>query len=373
MHFEWYGIDAVTQEFVAHWRALGLAASTPNIYLMPEFVLPAVSNLEANAPPRLAALWNGGHSALMALGVFKSVPPSGRFPYSRLSTFRSLHSFQSGILLRAGIDADVVDQFLGGLVASPWRAVQLIDIREDSCVHRQLLDAAQRLGLRWFVDKRYERAGVRLEDDARWRDHISRARHKRLQRARAKLAELGKVEFRVVQGPEVTDYTIDAFLRVEAMGWKRASGLLATDAGARFFREVTRACREQGLVFFCELLLNGNVIASSSNFDIKGVGFAFKIGIDPGYARFSPGYLLEYAFLQSFPRTQHHLHEMESGAQAGSYIEKLWPERISMVSGHLVTGGLPAMWETIKLRVKRVRRPARSLIKLVRGGIGLAA
>ncbi len=367
MHFEWYDMDAVTPEFAAHWRSLGLAASTPNIYLMPEFMLPAVSCLEVDKAPRLAALWNADRSALLALGVFNAVAPSWRFPYPRLSTVKPKHSPQSGVLLRAGIDGEAVDHFLGGLFATSWRAVRMIDLREDSLVYRQLQEAAQRLGLRWFVDTRYERAGVRLGGDARWHDHVSRARHKRLQRARARLADLGKVEFRVVQGPDVTDGTVDAFLRVEAMGWKSASALLATDAQTRFFREVTRACREHGLVFFCELILDGNVIASTSNFNINGVGFAFKIGIDPTYARFAPGYLVEYAFLQSSMQAEHHPHEMESGSQAGSYIEELWPERIPMVSGHLAAGKFPATYETIKLRIKSARRSARRLLTISSG------
>lgn len=366
-------MNALTQELVTHWRTLGLTTSTPNVYLMPEFVLPAVRNLAAREPPRLAALWNEDRSCLMALGIFNTVPPTGRFPYARLSTFRSIHSYQSGILIKAGVDEAAVDQFLRGLVASPWRAVHLIDMREDSLVHRQLQDAARRLGLTWFVDRRYERAGVRLDDEPRWHDHISRSRHKQLQRARVKLSELGKVEFRVVHGPDVMDHTIDDFLRVEAMGWKRESGLLATEAGARFFREVVRGCKAHGLVFFCELLVDGKVIASSSNFQINGIGFAFKIGIDPGYSKFAPGFLLEYAFLQSGMRPLHHLHEIESGAQPGSYIEKLWPERIRMVSGRLVAGGLPTLWELTKQRIRRIRRPLRMLVQWTKGSIGLRA
>jgi CelD/BcsL family acetyltransferase involved in cellulose biosynthesis len=372
-HMAWYDLNALSQEFLTHWRTLGLTASTPNIYLMPEFVLPAVRNLATRESPRLAALWNDDRSCLMALGIFNAVAPTGRFPYARLSTFRSIHSYQSGILIKAGVDETVVDRFLGGVVASPWRAVHIIDMREDALVHRQLQDAARRLGLTWFVDRRYERAGVRLDDESRWRDHISRSRHKRLQRARAKLAELGTVEFRIVQGPEVTDHTIEDFLRVEAMGWKRESGLLATEAGARFFREVVQGCKEQAMVFFCELLVDGKVIASSSNFQINGVGFAFKIGIDPDFLKFAPGFLLEYTFLQSALRPLHHLHEMESGAQPGSYIEKLWPERIPMVSGRFVTGGLPTLWELIRQRIRLIRRPVQTLVQLTRGAIGLRA
>ncbi len=356
MHFDWYDLDALTPEFVAHWRTLGLCASTPNIYLMPEFMLPAVRHLDIDKAPRVAALWNADRSTLLALGVFNVVTPSYRFPYPRLSAVLTKYSLQSGVLLRGGIDADAVDQFIGGLFAGSWRAVRINELREDSLVYRQIQEAALRRGLRWFVDLRYERAMVKLGEGARWQEHISRSRHRRLRSAYARLAKLGKVEFRVVQGAEVSDSNAEALLRVEAMGWKRASALLATPARAQFFREMVRGCSGQSFMFFCELLLDGNVIASTSNFNVNGYGFAFKVGNDPTYAKFSPGFLVEYAFLQSSAQACPDLHELESGSMPGSYIEVLWPERVPMVGGHLVDGKLPAAYATFKQHIKGARR-----------------
>ena len=319
-------------------------------------MLPAVRHLDTDKAPRLAALWNADRSALLALGVFNAVSPGWRFPYPRLSAVLTKYSLQSGVLLRVGIAAEAVDQFIDGLFSGSWRAVRINELREDSLVYRQIQEAALRRGLRWFVDMRYERAAVKLGDGARWREHISRSRHGRLRSARARLAKLGKVEFRIVQGTEVSDSNAEALLRVEAMGWKRASALLATPARAQFFREMVRSCSEQGFVFFCELLLDGNVIASTSNFNVNGYGFAFKVGNDPTYAKFSPGYLVEYLFLQSCAQACPDVHELESGSVPGSYIEVLWPERIPMVSGHLVDGKWPAAYATFKQHIKGARR-----------------
>ena len=159
-HFDWHSIDeATTPKFVERWRALALSATTPNIYLMPEFVLPAVRYLEADKAPRFAALWNADRSALLALGVFNAVPPSWRFPYPRLSAVLTKYSLQSGVLLSNGINAAAVDQFVSGLFEGSCRAVRINEFREDSRVYQQIQDAALRLGLKWFVDARYERAG----------------------------------------------------------------------------------------------------------------------------------------------------------------------------------------------------------------------
>ena len=55
MRFEWLGMDDVTPDFVSRWRALGLAATTPNVYLMPEFMLPAIRYLVSDKTHRLAS------------------------------------------------------------------------------------------------------------------------------------------------------------------------------------------------------------------------------------------------------------------------------------------------------------------------------
>jgi hypothetical protein len=100
------------------------------------------------------------------------------------------------------------------------------------------------------------------------------------------------------------------------------------------------------------------VIASTSNFCMDGEGFAFKIGIDPEYARFSPGFLVEYGFLEFADRHPMPFTRVESGAQAGSYMEELWPGRVPMVSGHLVRGMLPACMFVARERLQSVREAA---------------
>jgi CelD/BcsL family acetyltransferase involved in cellulose biosynthesis len=353
MHFEWLEIGRLTPELVAQWRALGTAASTPNVYLMPDFMLPAVRYLEADKAPRVAALWDAQRRTLLALGVFNVVPPSLWFPVPRLSAAKSKHSFQSGVLLRAGIGADAVDRFVGGLFGASWSAVRFSELREDAVVHRQLQDSAERLGLSWFVDRRYTRAALDLDASSAWRDHISRSRHRRIQRARGKLAALGKVEFRIIDAKEICARHAAAFLRLESNGWKRKSSLLARREDTRFFHEITQHCAELGL-FFCELTLDDKVIASTSNFSVNGHGFAFKTGNDPTYRHLCPGFLVEYAFLEQSAESgaPAGLREIESGSEEGSFMEELWPKRVPIVSGHLFAGKLPTIYARVRERLK---------------------
>ncbi len=355
MHFHWHEIDNLTAEFIEHWRDLGCAASTANIYLMPEFMLPAIRHLEVKNSPKLAVIWNADYSAMLALVAFNAVPPSWRFPFWRLCAVKSKHSFQTGVLLRSNSERQALDRLFNHLLDGPWRSFQFEELRENTILHQLLQDFARRRGLRWFIQKRYERAGMVAHSDSHWRDCIGRSRRKRLRCAHAQLSKLGKLETRITCGDETSDATIEQFSRLESLGWKAKSSLLATQEGRTFYKEVTDGCRAQGMLLFCELLLDGEVIASTMNFCIKDVGFAFKTGMDPAYAKYCPGYLVEYGFLESWGNASFRLREIESGAQAGCYIEELWPARITMVSGNFVAGALPSIFSALKQAFKHTR------------------
>lgn len=355
MRFEWLDFDRLTPQVLAEWRALGFAASTPNVYLMPEFMLPAARHLSPNDKPSVATLWDSQRRTLLALGVFDRVAPSWKFPVPRLSAFKSKHSFQAGVLLRAGIGADAVDRFVDSLVGGSWSAIRFNELREDALVYRQLQESARRLGLSWFVDRQYRRAALEIDGGGAWRDHISRSRHRRLRRARTHLAKLGKLRFRIVEGKEIRESDTDAFLRIEGSGWKGQSALAAKGGDTRFFREMAQGCREQNLLFLCELLLDDSVIASTTNFRVNGQGFAFKTGSDAKYRKLCPGLLVEYEFLEHMADggALKGLREIESGSEPGSFMEGFWPKRIPIVSGHLFAGKLPTFYARLRQNLKR--------------------
>lgn len=351
MRFEWRQAGDLSAVEVEAWRRLGRAACSGNIYLTPDFLMPVLQHLHRGAGARLAILWQGG--AMAALGVFVAERPSLRFPFRRLTALRSRHSFQSGVLLRPGLPDAALDAYLDGLMSDGASAIRFAELRADSRAYRALRAALRRRGMRWFADDEYLRAAVVLTRPEAWRGHVSRSRHKRMAAQWRRLGARGTVEFRIVGPDETTRETIDEFLRLESAGWKAGTGLLADPADEAFFREVCRRAPRQ--VFFCELLLNGRRIASSANFYVGARGFAFKIGCDPQYARYSPGLLLEYQALQHLDLWPASLLEVESGAQAGSYVDEYWPERIPMVSGHAVGGSGAMLFARVKYALKRRR------------------
>ncbi|MBT8097143.1 MAG: GNAT family N-acetyltransferase [Woeseia sp.] len=338
---------------------MSLAASTPNIYLMPEFVLPAIRHLDLPRDPKFAVVWNTNETKMLALCFVGAPSPNLRFPYSHLRAVKTKHSYQTGILVRNGSEREALDNLLYNLLRKPWQALAFAELREDSLLHQQLQDAALRRGLKWYVEHRYLRASVEIGEGVHWTKYVSRSRLASLRKARARLEKLGCVQSRILFDNEVTDSTLKSFLRVESLGWKANSSLRATGEEHAFFIELIEACRSSGTLFFCELLLDGKVIASTSNFHVNGLGFAFKVGMDPKYAKYSPGYLVEIGFLEAIDSGAVPFREIESGAQPGSYIEKLWPGRAIMVSGYFVSGGLPSAYSALPRVYSMLKRWAK--------------
>jgi hypothetical protein len=106
----------------------------------------------------------------------------------------------------------------------------------------------------------------------------------------------------------------------------------------RFFEEMTSGAFKRGRLMMQAMTLNGNAIASKcSLLTPDGGGYAFKIGFDEAYARFSPGVLLE---IENIRR----LHAMGTrwmdscAIERHPMINRLWPDR-RLVQTLLISAG----------------------------------
>ena len=150
------------------------------------------------------------------------------------------------------------------------------------------------------------------------------------------LEVLGEVEWRFVDDLVGFDQ-VEAFLRLENLGWKSKAGtaLRSSESHELFFRRLVTAFGQVHRVFFTELLLDGAVIASTCNLCVGDRSFAFKVAFDPRYAKMAPGFINEFEFLRSLDRVTG-ISALDSGAEEGSFIDELWPERIALGNGHFV-------------------------------------
>ena len=113
-------------------------------------------------------------------------------------------------------------------------------------------------------------------------------------RLRRRLGEMGKLEHHVARTAEEVRLGTEAFLTLEAAGWKgRERTAMAVDRfRAAFAREALHGLSEQDLCRVHSLTLDGKVIACLIVFIEAGVAYTWKTAYDEAYEQFSPGTLL---------------------------------------------------------------------------------
>jgi len=327
----------------AQWRDLESRALEPNAYLSARFVLPALACLPASAPVWAVSVHEGAGSGgpLCALGLFQACAPRALFPVPHAQVYTTVHSFLGGLLVDAQTARPALHAMLDGLCRRTG-GLRLHRMSADGPTARLLRSVLAERGATWHEEVRTERACIvaAAEGAGRWRAHASPSRLRHHERQRRKLAELGRTSWHYLRGDDVRDSTIDTFIALEHAGWKGAEGTsLASDARQeRFFRRMICEFRPDGDVFFTELRLRDEVIASTCNLRSGGDGFAFKVCFDPRYAKFSPGLLNELGFLEALDQAVDHFRFIDSGAEPGSFIEGLWPDRLSLLSGSIALG-----------------------------------
>jgi CelD/BcsL family acetyltransferase involved in cellulose biosynthesis len=148
---------------------------------------------------------------------------------------------------------------------------------------------------------------------------------------------------------------VETFLHLEHLGWKGANrtSLRSSPLDEAFFRDLV-ALSGPG-AFFTELLVDGSVIASTSNFRIGDNGFAFKSGYHPEFSEASPGLLNEIFLLEHLEQASD-LAYLDSGAVEGSYMDTLWPDRDILYSGIVTASAFTRQVTSLMSGVRSIKR-----------------
>jgi hypothetical protein len=271
--------------------------------------------------------------------------------------FKTIHSFQTGILLRKGITNEMVDTLLRELFDRGAPAVSCVDFDMRTPAAQTLIASAKRQRLYWYELVRYSRpileSDISLEE---WQSTRKKA-IKEAARQRRRLAEQGDVGWRLVMPADVTSETVETFLSLEHDGWKaeRGTSLLSREAESEFLRRLVPKLADAGEIFFTELRLNRDVVASTINFMSGEAAFAFKVGWDRRLARFGPGVLNEISFVEHVAGNELPFKHIESGAQEDSFIARLWPGRTTMFTGYLIRGHVGKISASTTQAARRLR------------------
>ena len=356
----------VDSDFIARWARLESESLEGNAFLSPGFVLAAAEHLSGTSRPFLVAIENESTGELIGLGVFEQSRGSRLLPLTHLQAWQCEHSFTQGLLLRSNVADDAVDALFAWLLNNGhrWHGVSFSDRTAESKLDAVLGEAANRAGLKWREDWRTQRAGISVTEvpDDCLTALFSKSRRKSLRRDQRKLESHGVVDFHI-HTDDPDGRLLDEFFRLESCGWKGddETSLASTPASASFCRAWVDSLFESGRVAISELTVGGRAVAMSLNPISSETLFAFKIGWDTNFADCSPGTLCELFLMQSVRQQLPDVRFVDSCAEPGSYVEKVWPWTFPLTSGVFPTTRLGSLAVDSMLRIKQVKR-------LLRGG-----
>ncbi len=325
------------------WEGLAQDAAEANAFYAPDMLGAALDHLPG--AERVQLLEAREADRLIGLLPVRVSPRHGRLPLACVTNWLHDHCFFGAPLIRRGHELAAWRSFLAQLDAAPWAIGFLhlgaFDAAGANAAALEALCAQQRRGREEI--HRHDRAMLRsdLSADAYWEGQVRSKKRKEIRRLERRLAELGRVETRLLTDAADLDDWCGAFLALEAAGWKglRGTALASHASHAAFFRTACAAALETGRLHFLRLDLDGSPIAMLANFRHSDGAFSFKIAIDEAMGRFSPGVLIEMANMRAV-LDDPGIAWMDSCATADHpMIDSLWGERRTIVQYRVALHG----------------------------------
>jgi hypothetical protein len=279
---------------------LSARAVEPNVFFNPRFLAPAMPRLE-DREVRLAVIRDGNEyrSRLRLLVPFSVERPAIPLGVPVMRTWASPFGPVGTPLVDRDDPVGVIEDFFSMLARPHLRLPKVFvlpDMRFDGPMASLLETVAETRGLPLVTTG--EAARPVLESDLEAEDYLKaslRPHHYReFRRLKRRLADTGVLEHRVARGPDEIRHAIEAFLTLEASGWKgRERTAMAIDRyRAAFAREAVHRLAEQDMCRIHALTLDGKLIASLIVLVEQGCAYTWKTAYDENFSAFSPGTLL---------------------------------------------------------------------------------
>jgi len=352
-------------ELMEDWSGLERAAAEPAPAASPFWLPSAVTNLPAAERPRFCMPRAPEGMPLAVIGL----RASRRFgPFPPVATTRWGEFFFSGLpLLRADREEEALKAILETATTGAC-ALELATVPLEGPVARAALRLSrERGGTRAVIMARWRRAALDATRDPEewWRKDVSSGSRRKWTRLRRRMEREGEVRFRAMERGEDPVPWLEAFMKLEASGWKgRAGTAIACSAPLRrFVTDTVRAHATADRLRFWQLEMEGRPVASLFGFLAGTTLWLGKIAYDETLARHSPGAQL------MIDATRHILRD-ESVAFADSsadpdhpMIDHLWKERLEMADILLTAPHLPATAARAVIGAERARRALRERAK----------
>ncbi len=334
--------DAAAPAFRAAWEALVTNASEPNPFFEPWFALPSLEQFGADSGAHLLAIYESD----CLIGLMPVAQPRRYYgyPIPHVSAWLHDNAFCGAPLIARGFESAFWRAILEHFDNHAGRALflHLPQLPADGPANIALdkvLTASKRCSVIVEAGERAMLASDASPDDY-FAASMSAKKRKELRRQHKRLAEAGELFFNRTTGQEGIAVWVDEFLALEAKGWKGEAGSALSSAAdtSAFFTGALTGAADAGRLERLTLRLDGKPIAMLANFVAAPGVFSFKTTFDEGYARFSPGLLLQIENLDLLGRGD--IEWADSCAAEGhSMIERIWREKRTIISRNVAIGG----------------------------------
>ncbi|QCK86342.1 GNAT family N-acetyltransferase [Phreatobacter aquaticus] len=340
----------------AAWRALA-ACAEPNVFLCPAFALAARA---IDQEPDLGAVVIERDGFLVGFAA-------GRFRRRGLVFSLWTHPYAPyGLpLMERGREADILDALFrhladAGVAALDW---PLADEGPASQALEGLISAGHR---RVDLFDHHRRAVMTAAPPKP---------SKEMRRLSRRLGETGDLRHCTTARDLPMDIAANAFLKLEADGWKGRKGTALAGSGETlaFFHEVALGLAEAGDARIDLLTLDGRPIAAGVVLAAGNRAWYWKTAYDETLARYSPGILLTQALAADLAEDGRFALVDSCAIPGHSMIDRIWPERMAIASRYIaVPPGRPSVDYRIVAGTERLRlgarRAAKALLARLKGG-----
>jgi CelD/BcsL family acetyltransferase involved in cellulose biosynthesis len=356
------------------WRDLAARATEPNVFAEPEFLLPALAGFGKSRRLRVLLAWrDAARGALVGVAVLG-------FPAFGIGAARLWQSEQAG-LPALMLDVEAIAPTLEAMIA--WVArekpglVGLVapTLESQGPLSEALRALALRAGLAMHVLHPRQRAALAFAPIAAsgFTATLDAKRMKEWRRQRRRLADHGALSF-----SRASDIgAIEAFLELEAKGWKGARGtaLKAEPRLAAFARAMLGNFAASGRLTVYRLDRDGAAIAIGLVLRARDRAFYWKTAYEPSLASASPGVQLTLDLSRDLERDAGIALTDSCAISNHPMIDRLWPARLSLIDGVIATrpgrDGALSLWlrgEALRLRARETAKQI--VVKLREARVG---
>jgi len=346
----------------------------PNVFFNPRFLAPAMPRLE-DREVRLAVIREGDEdrSRLRLLVPFSIEKPPVPLGVSIMRAWSSPFGPLGTPLIDHDDPVAVAEDFLD-MLARPHlklpKVLVLPDMRLDGPVAAVLRTVALGRNLAFNEALRSERPFLesRLDGDEYLKNSLRAHHYREFRRLKRRLGDLGTLEYSVARQPDEIRRGAEAFLTLEASGWKgRTRTAMAIDRyRAAFAREAVHGLAERDMCRIHTLTLNGKVIACLIVFIENGCAYTWKTAYDENFSAFSPGTLLMIEVTKTHLDDPNIVATDSCAVPDHPVMSRIWSERRAI--GTLIIGLTPEADRAARQAAKQLHlyQETRNMARVIR-------